>query len=671
MRDYEPQARTALHSDSQLSSRRHAACGTTCNEAAYMSAPGMETAAPADPGASLRELLAEKDLPTSTYALFERSAQRFEQKTALTFLPMNGESSSATRYSYRELLHQITRTANAFTALGVRPSDAVSLLLPNLPQTHFCIWGAEAVARVNPLNPMLDAEHLAAVMNEAGSRILVTAVPEAGQGLWEKVQQVIADVPGLATVLLVDGGDAGKDCGGAGDDCFARFGLDSQCTFMSFDSFIAQQDGNTLAVRPEYDPQQIASLFHTGGTTGTPKLAPHSHANEVVMAWQLAQSTNLDASAVALCGLPLFHVNAVFVTGLAPWLVGGEVILASPQGYRNPKVMDRFWSLVERYRVSYFSAVPTILSDLLKRDSGDLDLSSLDFCACGAAPLAMELLKQFEERTGLRVLEGYGQTEGTCASTSNPRDGERRLGSVGRALPCMELRTVELDDLGEFTRDCGPDEIGNILIKGPNVFSGYTREAHNRGLWFEGGWFKTGDLGRLDSEGYLWLTGRSKDLIIRGGHNIDPQSIEEVLYRHPAVLQAAAVGRPDKRVGEVPVAYLQLAYDVAEEEIIAFARNEISERAAVPKAVYLVDALPITAVGKIYKPALRNDCVKRVVEAELRAVDGLQGQTFRVDVADCKRNGQIVTLTLPDSEPLREAVRAELDCYAFAYELLG
>ncbi len=610
--------------------------------------------------------LEQRRLPSSTYALLQNSAERFGDKTALRFLPVGASEAEVVLYSYSGLFASITQTANAFMALGIGRKDCVSMLLPNLPQTHFTIWGAEAVGIVNPLNPLLDTAHLAAIMNEVESKVLVTMAPASGSDLWDKALQLVDRVPSLSTVLVVGlaaRSDSTKEL--SQEDRNPDTTL--PCQILDFDEYVAGFDRASLSRNSEVNADTRASLFHTGGTTGTPKLAPHTHGNEVAMAWQLANTMDIDSDTVALCGLPLFHVNAVFVTGLTPWLVGAEVVLASPQGYRDPTIFREFWALVEKYRVSYFSAVPTILSDLLEVDSDAYDLSSLEFCACGAAPLSVELVSQFEARTGLVVLEGYGQTEGCCVSTTNPRYGERRVGSVGRRLPYLQLRTVVLDEESSYVRDCSVDEVGSILIKGPNVFGGYTKAEHNAELWPQEGWFKTGDLGRLDAEGYLWLTGRSKDLIIRGGHNIDPQSIEEALYKHPAVAAVAAVGKPDPRLGELPVAYVQLSGAASEIELLQFARDHINERAAVPKEIHIIDALPLTAVGKISKPELRNDIIRRIVESELDMIGDLMSSDYTVAVEVSERYGQLALIGVKPTVRVQSEIKRRLDAYRIAY----
>ncbi|BFM18424.1 acyl-CoA synthetase [Maricurvus nonylphenolicus] len=621
---------------------------------------------------SLREVeqieatpLAERNLPSSTYAAIQETAAERGDDYALTFLLQGQVDEEPIRYTYAELFEKVTQTANALHSMGVSKDDTVSVLLPNLPQNHFTIWGSEAAGIFNPINPLLDVEHIIALMRETGTKVLVTLAPFPGTDLWDKAQQIIDGLPDLEHVLAVD-------LANFLPEEFREAFVGEREEYLNdkikdFDAAIAAQPGDTLISGRVIAPDDIASYFHTGGTTGTPKLAPHTHFNEVACSWQTAILSNREEPAVALCGLPLFHVNGVFVTGLATILGGGEILLASPQGYRNPNVIKDFWALVEKYKVSYFSAVPTILSGLLTVPTDGRDLSSLEFCLCGAAPLATELMTQFEKVTGLKVIEGYGQTEGTCVSTCNPMFGERKVGSVGIRVPYMQVRVVEVDQDGRAIRDCDVNEAGEITISGPTVFNGYKNPDQNKGQWVDDGWFNTGDLGRLDEDGYLWLTGRSKDLIIRGGHNIDPQAIEEPLYKHPAVAEAAAVGKPDERVGELPVVYVQLKPDAqaTPEELLNFCVDNIAERAAVPKEVIIIDAIPVTAVGKIFKPTLRNDITSRLVNDILS--NALEGESFSVDVEASKKYGQIVKVTSPalNADRLKEL----LGGFAFKSEL--
>ncbi len=318
--------------------------------------------------------------------------------------------------------------------------------------------------------------------------------------------------------------------------------------------------------------------------------------------------------------------------------------------------------------------MPTVYSTLLGVPIGGADVSSLRYALCGAAPMPPELIRRFEDATGVKILEGYGLTEGTCVSAVNPRDGVRRVGSIGLRIPYQQMKTVAFDAEGRYARDCAVDEIGHLVIKGPNVFPGYKDEKANRGIWIGDGWLDTGDLARQDADGRFWLTGRQKDLIIRGGHNIDPSMIEEAMIRHPAVQMAAAVGKPDAYAGELPVVYVALrpGQTATPEELQAFARSTIPERAGVPSEVIIRQSIPVTAVGKVFKPELRHDVAKRVLEATLRGV-GDGAVSFEVSVGADPRHGTLATVIATPrragDRSLESAVREALDRLSIRYEI--
>jgi fatty-acyl-CoA synthase len=359
-----------------------------------------------------------------------------------------------------------------------------------------------------------------------------------------------------------------------------------------------------------------------------------------------------------LGGLPLFHVNALIVTGIAPLFGGARVVWPGPGGYRDPALYEHFWKIVAHYRIAAMSAVPTVYATLA-RLTVDADVSSLRLPIAGASPLPAAVREAFARRTGVRLLEGYGLTEATCASTWT-RPGEERTGSVGRALPGQQVKAARISANGSWA-DCALGETGVLAIGGPAVFAGYLTDPGlggqrvSRGGAVRNGWLDTGDLGYVDADGFVYLTGRAKDLIIRGGHNIDPRVIEEALLRHRAVAAAAAVGSPDPHSGEVPVAYVVPAdpgqFDEA--ELLAWAGTAIGERAARPKRIYPIPAIPLTQVGKHYKPALAADAAARAV-AEALADAGLKAGH---QITAAHENGQlVVTVTGADPGRVRDAV---------------
>ena len=297
------------------------------------------------------------------------------------------------------------------------------------------------------------------------------------------------------------------------------------------------------------------------------------------------------------------------------------------------------------------------------------------FAICGAAPLSVELFQRFEAHSGMKILEGYGLTEGTCGSSGNPIAGERKIGSIGLRLPYQGMKIFIVDEEGRFEREAETDEIGALCLKGPNVFAGYLDDANNVGVWPKEDWFNTGDLGRQDADSFFWLTGRKKELIIRGGHNIDPAAVEEPLYRLKGVQVAAAVGRPDTYAGEVPVAYVQLQEetDLTPEQILEHLKIEVGERAAVPKEVFILDEIPLTPVGKIFKPALRWDATKRVYEQELEALGHLAA-SVEVTVGEDKIHGSLANLTVKaapnvSTDQIKDKVREILSLYTEKYKV--
>jgi acyl-CoA synthetase (AMP-forming)/AMP-acid ligase II len=357
-----------------------------------------------------------------------------------------------------------------------------------------------------------------------------------------------------------------------------------------------------------------------------------------------ASSMMLKETDALLCPLPLFHVFAAYPILMACLASGAHVILPTPQGYRGEGVFDNFWKLVERWRATLMITVPTAAAQLMQRKV-DADVSSLTYALCGSAPLPQGLFTRFEEATGVKILEGYGMTEATCLVSCNPRDGERKVGSVGLPFPYTEVKILHCDEVGNVTRECATDEVGEICLLNPGVRVGgtYTDPERNVSLYADGKWLRTGDLGRIDADGYIWITGRAKDLIIRGGHNIDPALIEEALARHPAVAFVGAIGQPDAHSGEVPCAYVELAdgVEATAEDLNAWAVEHVSERAAHPKHIEVLDELPKTAVGKVFKPDLRKRAIRRVYGAALEAA----GIDAEIEVVEDRKLGLVAELT--------------------------
>lgn len=590
--------------------------------------------------------LSERKLAANTYAALQRCAMEHATAPALSFMLDARHFQRTHDWNYAELFADITRAANAFHALGIGPDDVVAFLLPNLPETHFTIWGGEAAGIVMAINPLLEAAQIAELLRAAKVKLVVTLAPTPGSDLWPKLASQLANLPSVRDIVWVSMRPYVSTLPGLALGWMALREKARQRSLRIHDlrNLMRQQPGDHLKSGRQIRPEDPSSYFCTGGTTGLPKIAVRTHRSEVFNAWAMAANMQpRQASQVIFCGLPLFHVNGQLVTGLMPWMHGDKVVIGTPQGYRGTDVIANFWAMVEHFRINFFSGVPTVYSSLLQQPTEGFDISSLQYALCGAAPMPVELFREFEQRVGVRILEGYGLTEGACVSSVNPPDGERKIGSIGLRLAYQDMRAVILDDNGGYLRDAAPDEVGVIAIQGPNVFAGYLEAQHNKGVWLDINgqrWLNTGDLGRQDVHGYFWLTGRKKELIIRGGHNIDPKQIEEALQAHPAVALVAAVGCPDAHAGEVPVAYVQLTSGQKAErgELMDFASRHISERAAIPKRIEILEALPVTPVGKIFKPALQQREIARVVQEEAAEL-GLKD--LSVDVVQDARRGLV------------------------------
>lgn len=572
---------------------------------AIPSAPS--TPAPAGPGvATLADIEAferaaplDRRLPATTvWAMLEASGDRHTDRPALSFLPHGDPHEPAQTWTHGQLLMQCRRLANWLHAHGVRPPAGVAVLLPNLPQTCVALFGSQAAAVVCPISPTLGAAAVGGILVAGACEVLVTEGPTQNPALWQRACAAAALAPGLRHVLVV---------GGVGSKAGQATSMPTGVAVHDFESACASQRGDRLDFSPPQDPQAPTARFHTGGTTGVPKLATHTQRNQVYLAWCMAELVGFSQADVVLIGLPLFHVHAVIPLSMGPLSRGGHLVLLGPLGFRHASVVQGFWRIVERFGATCFSAVPTVYTGLLQVDTAGASLHSLRVAFSGSAPLARQVAHDVQARTGLVILEGYGLTEGTCISTLSPLRGERRSGSIGLRLPYQAMKVARLDAQSRWLADCAPGEAGHLLISGPNVFAGYADAAQTAAAFAAPGWLDTGDLGHCDADGYFWISGRAKDLIKRSGHSIDPQGVEEALHADPAIALAAVVARPDPRAGEVPVAFVCLKPGAQGDaaQLLADCRQRLGDPVATPVQLTILDKLPLTAVGKLDKVALR------------------------------------------------------------------
>ncbi len=559
--------------------------------------------------------------------------------------------------TFAELARDVHRAAAVLAGLGVRRGEAVAVISVNCAEMLPLLLAAEAVGIYAPINPGLAPEHaiaLVAPVRREGDRRLRARTRRGRLGPRAN------DRPGDRRARPARAAPDGSARPSRPPSSRSTASRSHTCTSV----WRRLTEPSCPGKPPAAD--DIASYLHTGGTTGTPKLAARTHANEVTNAWMIRASDVLDESSVIFAALPLFHTNALLVTVLAPLLKGQHVVWGGPLGYRDPPLFQNFWKLVERYRIAAMSGVPTVYS-VLAQIPVDADISSLKLPIVGAAPLPLAVRDAFEARTGVALCEGYGLTEGTCASAVSWPDAPRP-GTVGQRLPYQEARTVAIDEATGNWTFLAENEVGTLVLRGPNIFAGYLvdtgsgREVRPDGK-IRDGWLDTGDLASVDGEGFIRLAGRAKDLIIRGGHNIDPATIEDGLLEHPDVTAAAAVGRPDPHSGEVPVAFVTLTAgsELTASELEAWAADHVPERAAAPKHVEIVDEIPQTSVGKPYKPELRRRAAERAARDAL-AETGIGDQVRAVLVDGA------VEVHVPHSAEDDE-VGAVLSQYAWTWQL--
>ncbi|EEW25902.1 acyl-CoA synthetase [Rhodobacter ferrooxidans] len=587
---------------------------------------------------------AERGIPPTMYQFLTETKNRHGDRPAVSFQLQSGADDPAKTLTWAELHGRVTQAANLFRSLGVGEKDVVAFVLPNSLETVITLLGGAVAGIVNPINPLLEPEQISAILRETGAKVVVTLKAFPKTELAQRVGEAVKFAPSVRTVVEVD---------------LVRYltppkswivplirpknpvshVANTKCFHVEMKKHSAERLSFT-----DNPTDRIAAYFHTGGTTGMPKVAQHKVSGMIYNGW-LGATLMFQPSDVVMCPLPLFHVFAAYPVLMSMIASGAHLVLPTPAGYRGDGVFDNFWKLIARWKSTYVITVPTALAALMQRPI-NADVSTLRGVFSGSAALPIELYNRFEKATGVQIIEGYGLTECTCLVSINPPDGVKKIGSVGLPFPYTTVRILHTNGDGEVLRECGVDEVGEICVSNPGVLEGstYTEVDKNRGLFAEGRFLRTGDLGRMDGDGYLFITGRAKDLIIRGGHNIDPAVIEEAMIGHEAVSFVGAIGQPDAFAGELPCAYVELVggATVTSEQLMDYAKLHIRERAAVPKHIEVLDELPKTAVGKVFKPDLRRRAIIRVYDAALTEA----GLPVRVAaVVEDKKRGLVAKLT--------------------------
>ena len=582
-----------------------------------------------------------RDVPTTVYEMLAGTAAKFPDRPAISYQLMSGATDKAETLSWSQFHDQVCQAANLFRSLGVGEGDVVALVLPNATETAVALMGGMTAGIVNPINPLLEPEQIGAILRETKAKVVVTLRNFPKTDVAQKTAEAVKHAPNVHTILTVDlNRYLTPPKSWIVPLVRPKMNVNHHADVKSFNAEIAKQP-KTLSFE-DRKVDRVAAYFHTGGTTGMPKVAQHLNSGIVYQGW-LGQELLFDEYESVMCPLPLFHVFACHVILMAMVKSGAHVVFPTPAGYRGDGVFDNFWKLCERWGTTFIITVPTAVSALMQRPV-DADVSKVKNAFSGSAPMPLELFNRFTKSTGIQIIEGYGLTEATVLVSINPVDGEKRVGSVGLPFPYNDVKIIA--QKGDGPVECAPDEIGEICVAGPGVYAGntYTEADKNVDLYYHDKYLRTGDLGRIDPEGYIWITGRAKDLIIRGGHNIDPAEIEDALLTHQDVAFAGAIGQPDAHSGELPCAYVELVAGATAtaDDLMSHAKKHIHERAAIPKHVEVLVELPKTAVGKVFKPDLRKSAITRVYNAALEEA----GVSARVtSVADDKKRGLVAQLT--------------------------
>ncbi|MGE3884776.1 MAG: AMP-binding protein [Flavobacteriaceae bacterium] len=572
-------------------------------------------------------------------------------KPAIKHLRAADISTPPRTITYRELVETVEKAANLFHDASAGNPVSVAVILPMIPESLFASWGAATAGIAVPINPFLELRHAVSILNTARATVLVTCTGKYGDGLWNKIADIRDAVPTLREVFILDPENGEKD----------------------FTAELGRQPGGKLKFERKYDTDTEAFYLPTGGTTAAPKLVRMTHYGQLVNCFNMAALIGSSRDEVVAHALPLFHVGGLVTICLRALVYGQTLVTLTTEGYRNPGVIGNFWKLAAHYGITNVVVTPTTAAAILASGETPPSDHKLFKFFCGGATIPVEVARNFHRKFGVWLREFWGMSEVYGCVTGQPDDGKPSVpGSVGHVLPFHELKVVQIDENGRYVRDCKTGERGVLAVCGTAVVPGYAQEELDADLFFpplgDGKkWINTGDLGIIDDNGFAWLYGRSKDVIIRGGHNIDPAMIEEVISQHEAVQLAAAIGRPDRSKGELPMAYVQLRAGAAAtaEELLAYSSEHMQERAAVPVEIVVIDQIPITPVGKVFKPALRIDAMKSVAG---RLADEIADGRARivVSVDESGKRPQVVLDVHDGDAALRKQLEEAFSTFGFA-----
>ncbi|MEM2103407.1 MAG: long-chain fatty acid--CoA ligase [Candidatus Bathyarchaeia archaeon] len=527
------------------------------------------------------------------YELLRNSARKYPDNTALIYFDR--------KITYKSLNMLSDRFANALTDLKVKKGDRVAVCLPNVPQFVIAYYGVlKAGAVVTCISPLCKEREVKHQLNdsEAETIVVLDVLYPVVEKVWSETKLRNVIVAGLKDYMprfkAYFGSLLGKIPSGK---------VRHKPNVYMFETLVAKYTAKPPAV--EVNPvEDLAALQYTGGTTGTVKAAMLTHMNLVsnaVMCKEWLQPE--EAKETVLAALPLFHIYGMTTSMNAPIYFAGRIVLL-------PRFnLAEVFQTVQKYRVTVFCGVPTMYAVFLTHpDLKKYDISSIKFCISGAAPLPPEVQKRFMEVTGGVLVEGYGLTEASPITHCNPLDRTMRtvkVGSIGFPWPDTDAKIVDLET---GTRQLSPGETGELVVKGPQVMKGYWKMPEETVEVLRGGWLYTGDIGKMDEDGYFYITDRKKDLIKYKGYSVYPRELEDVLYMHPAVKLCSVVGKPDFLAGEIPKAFVVLKEDAAvtEEELMNFVNEKVAAYKAVRELEFRSE-LPVNVVGKVLRRVLRDE----------------------------------------------------------------
>ncbi|MDA0868803.1 MAG: AMP-binding protein [Proteobacteria bacterium] len=574
---------------------------------------------------------------TNLWDALSTSASQHSESLALAEVDLSQTSRRGASWTYAELTRHVAEAAEFFSVL-VRPeTPRVALLAPPTSKAWITLLASECSGIAIPINHALSIEHLTGLLQASKANVVAYHLDDSPHGVTENaLSQLRQTCPSIKAWVAI-----GRHIG-AGDKLLPDLGESPAFT-------------QRLSTADLVD--STVALYHTGGTTGLPKLVQHTATNQLFASKGAAAMYGLGPADGILNGFPLFHVAGAFVYGLSALLSGSSVWLPPVGGWRNPEWNAKAWATMETLGITVLAMVPTVMSILLGQSSTEQGHRSLRLALTGGSPLPEGLAAEFEARTELPVRNILGMTETGGVIAIEPAASPRKPGSCGLPIPFCRV-----------TRD----EASALCISGLNVSPGYTDPTRNLGV-FENGVLNSGDLGEISQTGEIYVTGRAKDLIIRGAHNIDPSVIEEALAAHPSISLGAAVGMPDAYAGEVPVAFAVRSPSavVEQNEVIDWLATRITEKVAIPKEIFWMDSLPQTSIGKIYKPELRRLAAAHHFEHLLNVTDPNLADALKIAVYESGGSLSLVFNATKevDRSDLSTQLASLMKPYAWRWEL--